>query len=264
MPHGADQRYPHLGRGQRPVAAEQHDRTGVGGIVEADRVPGDDGDVTEAGPDELRQPRAEPALLHHLLDRHDPRPVGVGRPRRVQQGSLRAPGGRAANGNGPRRTAGGCRTASALSAEDLGHLHLAVVGGHQQHGVGRESGANVADQPVGGGHLGVVVLPQAVLVGDLVDAVVVGEDERLAGRPRAGGPPPARFEGSRQPTWRTPARWACVNPLLANSVLATTGTEEPRNGRRGWTSLGTRRRRASPPPVLQRSTFRTSPYMAIR
>ena len=44
----------------------------------------------------------------------------------------------------------------------------------------------VADEPVGGAQLGVVVLAEAVLVGDLVDAVVVGVDERLAGA-RAGG-----------------------------------------------------------------------------
>ena len=59
-------------------------------------------------------------------------------------------------------------------------VDLAVVGGDHQRRAGRELGDEVAHQAVDVGQLGVVVLAQAVLVGHLVDALVVGVDERLA------------------------------------------------------------------------------------
>ena len=58
---------------------------------------------------------------------------------------------------------------------------------------------DVGDQAVDRDELGVVVVAQAVLVGDLVDAVVVRVDERLAGPQRAGAPrrPASTAPGSR-------------------------------------------------------------------
>ena len=44
---------------------------------------------------------------------------------------------------------------------------------------------HVADEAVGGAQLGVVVLAEAALVGDLVDAAVVGVHEALTGRSRS-------------------------------------------------------------------------------
>ena len=56
-----------------------------------------------------------------------------------------------------------------------------MVGRHQQDGPRGKSGDQVGDEAVDRDELGVVVVPEAVSVGDLVDAVVVGVDERLAG-----------------------------------------------------------------------------------
>ena len=59
-------------------------------------------------------------------------------------------------------------------------VDLAVVGGDHQRGPGRERLDQVLDHPVDEHQLGVVEEVEAVLVGHLVDAVVVGVDERLA------------------------------------------------------------------------------------
>ena len=102
-------------------------------------------------------------------------------------------------------------------------VDLAVIGGDEQRRARREHVEQVADEPVGGTQLGVVELAEAALVGDLVDAVVVGVDERLAGvaagRPTITG----RFDGIRQPSGRTPRRWASLNADCSSSTLVTTG-----------------------------------------
>ncbi len=60
-----------------------------------------------------------------------------------------------------------------------------MVGRHHDRRPGRHRAEHVGDEPVGGDQLGVVVIAEAVLVADLVDAVVVAVHERLAG----GGEP---------------------------------------------------------------------------
>ena len=62
------------------------------------------------------------------------------------------------------------------------HLHLPVVGRDHQRASGREHVEHVTDQPVGGPQLVVVEIAQPLGVGDLVDALVVGVDERRPGR----------------------------------------------------------------------------------
>ena len=75
-------------------------------------------------------------------------------------------------------------------------LDLAVVGGDDQDGARREDVEDVGDEAVDETQLGVVVLAEAVRVGDPVDAVVVGVDERLAGREQ---PPDLDDEPGRRP-----------------------------------------------------------------
>ncbi len=49
-----------------------------------------------------------------------------------------------------------------------------------------------------------------------------------------------------------------MNPVPANSLLLTTGTRRPWNGRSGWIASGRTKLRASPETVFQRKTFMTS------
>ena len=65
-------------------------------------------------------------------------------------------------------------------------VDLAVVGGDDQHRAGRQHVEDVGDEAVDGAQLGVVELAEAVLVGHLVDALVVGVDERLAAAQQLG------------------------------------------------------------------------------
>ena len=58
-------------------------------------------------------------------------------------------------------------------------VDLAVICREQQHSAGGKHLEEIADQPIDPHELGLVVRAQAVLVGDLVDAVVVRVDERL-------------------------------------------------------------------------------------
>ena len=75
--------------------------------------------------------------------------------------------------------------------------HQTVIGGDHQGGAARQHRQQVGNHPVDGSQLGVVVLAEAELVGDLVDAVVVGVDEQFArsdrspdlDRQRRRGPP---------------------------------------------------------------------------
>ena len=77
-------------------------------------------------------------------------------------------------------------------------VDLAVVGGDQQRGTGRERPrAGRPTRRSAPTQLGVVVLAEPVLVGDLVDAVVVGVDERLAGGEQPRAPRRSSVDGTR-------------------------------------------------------------------
>src|SRR5690606_27896377 len=69
---GDQQRHHDLRRGQRAVAALQLERPGVVGVLERDRLPGDERDVTEARQRSRQDLRAEPALVEHLAAAPDP------------------------------------------------------------------------------------------------------------------------------------------------------------------------------------------------
>ncbi len=126
--------------------------------------------------------RAEPAGVDQLVAASGPRPGAVARP-----GGLEQRRGAPRTGVEPAeaplaRLEGHVPGDVAVQLDDVvAHVDLAVVGGDHQRRPGRELGDEVAHQAVGVGQLGVVVLAEAVLVGDLVDALVVGVDERLTG-----------------------------------------------------------------------------------
>jgi hypothetical protein len=60
-------------------------------------------------------------------------------------------------------------------------VDLTVVGCDEQRRVVDQLGANLFDDVISGTELGFVVRTEAAFVGDLVDAVVVRVDQRLAG-----------------------------------------------------------------------------------
>ena len=116
-------------------------------------------------------------------------------------------------------------------------VDLAVVGGDQHGGPGRERGEQVGDQRVGEAQLGIVEVAEAAFVGDLVDAVVVAVDEPLP-RPHWSAASTAMLDGARQPTGSLPRRCASLNAESCSSPCATTGTRSPRNGWNGCTDDG--------------------------
>ena len=95
----------HLGRGERPMPAEQAGLAGVGGVEEGDRGPRHEGDVAQAVP-----PPPAPALPRTSPRRRSAHACGPTPRRRALLGGRlarrrRRPGGRAASGTGPRPTA---------------------------------------------------------------------------------------------------------------------------------------------------------------
>ena len=88
--------------------------------------------------------------------------------------------------------------------EPLTHVHLAVVGGEQQHGAWRQRRLQVGDQLIHGAQFSIVERPETALVSNLVDAVVVRVHEPIAttqevadDHGQAGGnAPPDRFAAS--------------------------------------------------------------------
>ena len=138
--------------------------------------------VAEPGRDRGGDRRAEPLLVDDLLPGDDPGDVLV-----VLERPLGQVVGAAVAGVPP---------AEATLAGLVGHeveqlgggldrvvadLHLAVVGGDQQHRARRQDVEEVADEAVGGAQLGVVEVAEAALVGGLVDPAVVGVHEALPG-----------------------------------------------------------------------------------
>ena len=199
-----EQGHEHLGRGQRAVAADERDT----GRCRRGRRRRRRSRATRAT--SPSRPAAasvtigpEPALGDDLLAGAHPGPVAVARRRRPRAARRPRPGGRAASGTGPRPTgarrgaatsgASGAITSSPTSTWPWSAVTTSAAPGGQRPSSRSATRRSAARQ------LGVVVRAEAVLVGDLVDAVVVGVDERLAGRERAGATSVTSVDGIRQP-----------------------------------------------------------------
>ena len=148
---------------------------------------------------------AEPPVVDHLLAGPDPRLVAVGLGRRRPRRRRAPRAARAATGTGPRpRTARPCRTAPGPGRRvGVAHLDLAVVGGDRRapprRAARRARSPTSRSTAVSSWR---VVVAEAVLVGDLVEAVVVRVDEGL---PRAEQPPDLRRPAPTGPTSRPAA-----------------------------------------------------------
>ena len=109
--------------------------------------------------------------------------VGVGELGRRRRQQL---GGRAAPGMEPPETAlaGLHRTQRQQARARLDHtvpdIDLSVIGRHQQRRSVGQRLEHITDEPIGGTQLGLVIVAEAALVGDLVDAAVVGIHEPFA------------------------------------------------------------------------------------
>ena len=143
-------------------------------------------------------------------------------------------------------------------------VDLSVVGDHEQRRAGRERFEHVGDEPVGGAQLGLVVLAEAALVGDLVDAAVVGVHEAFAGRElvadldrhRRGGPPADRHRPAQVGT--AERRRLQLGRADHRHGLAEEGREGLDVGGR---DAGAGRRSS---PMHQRKTLRISPPSTMR
>ena len=183
-----------------------------------------------------RQGAAEPSLRLHLIDGHHPRLVAVGRSGQDGQPIDRT--GIIRSGVQPAEP-GLATQHDRLLRQPLvdrcgprSHLDLAVVGGHGQHRPTRQHLEQVSHHAVHGDQLGVVIGSEAAYVGDLVDPLVVGVDERLP----CGQQAPhldRQARRHRPPATGASRWWACVKPVPTNSFLLTTGTGWPWNGGRG-------------------------------
>ena len=68
------------------------------------------------------------------------------------------------------------------------HVHLAVIGGHDDGGPGRHPVDDCGDHRIAVGQFLFVAVLEAVLVGGAVDAIPVGVDERLTRGEEVDGP----------------------------------------------------------------------------
>ena len=110
-------------------------------------------------------------------------------------------------------------------------VHLAVVGGDEQRGLGRQRVEQPADERVGERELAREVrVVQPELVRDRVDARVVRVHDRRRRPRRARGSARRAPTVVLQPRNGTSRRCAAVNPDVRNSPRVTTGTDRPRNG----------------------------------
>jgi len=165
------------------VPPDQLERPGVVGVDERHVVAVTSATSPSRLPGRRGEVRTPPALVHGLVERADPSDV--------------AWCATAAAWSWGHATGAGVQPPEPALARlvrdvggDLGmevdqvvaHVDLPVVGRDHERGIGRERGQHLGHQLVGGGQLGVVVVAQAVLMGDLVDAVVVRVDEGLARR----------------------------------------------------------------------------------
>ena len=255
---GRQQRNPHLGPSANPCR-QRRTMTPVAG---SSKLTGSRA-TTATSPRRAggaRHPRSQPSFVQHLLHRSPPTLPAWAVVAASRSSASPRRGVQPAEPALPRQQAG--------EPDDLGgqrqrhrHVDLPVVGGDEQHGTGRQRRRPC---PPPGGPWPAARRRSGGPGRTRAPPCRSRRSRRRRTPPRRSAPTStARLDGSRHPTWRTPARWASVKPLPTNSDLATTGTELPRNGRRGCTSSGTMRR-ASPAGVLQRRTFSTSPCIAIR
>ena len=145
-------------------------------------------------------------------------------------------------------------------------LDLSVVGRDDEHRAGRQHLEHVADEPVDGPQLVVVVRAQPLGVGHLVDALVVGVDERGAGRRQLadrGDEPGRRVPAVQvhvaQVRGGEPGRPEVVARHDGHAARGARGTT-----RTAGTSAPARDIRASTPRSDHWSTFMTSPSRATR
>ena len=169
--------------------------------------------------------RAEPALVEELLDAAPPRPGRRGPRWPPRAGRRRVPGTACSHRNRPSPDCRATRAATdGREADDVvADVDLAVVGRDHERRAGGQVLEHAGHEAIGGHELGVVELAEAVLVGHLVDAVVVGVDEPLAEREVAARPRRRASTASASRGGGPPARWASVKPVPANSALVIDG-----------------------------------------
>ena len=142
-------------------------------------------------------------------------------------------------------------------------VHLAVVGDHHQRRTGRQRLEDVADEAIDGAQLGVVERSEPALVGDLVEAVVVGVDERLTGGELVADLD--RDARRRPPTdGCAPAQVGLAEGRVSSSAGLTTGTAMPRNAGNGCTSRGGSVRRSRSLAEHHRNTLTMAPPKTTR
>ena len=143
-------------------------------------------------------------LVDDLVDRHHPAGVGVVRGGRLEQvAGVAGPGVEPTEPALARLEVDVGHDLGGRGDDAIAHVDLAVVGGDDQDRARWQHLEDVGDEAVDRVELGVVELVEPVLVGDLVDALVVGVDERLARRSswatsvtERGGDPPAGEAGA--------------------------------------------------------------------
>ena len=152
----------------------------VVGMGEGPAVSGHQGHVAQPGPGRVGNDRSQPAAVDYLGGGVDPRLLSVGAGCGLVEVAVPAwPGVQPAEAGLARLCLRAVEHRAVDLDQTLGAVHQTVVGyGHHRRSLG-EDGEQVGHQPVAGPQLGVVVLPEAVLVGHDVEALVVGVDEGL-------------------------------------------------------------------------------------
>src|SRR5437660_3853138 len=124
---GGQQRYPHLGRGERAVPTDHAGLARLGAVEEGDGGEGHQGHVPQAVLDPGRGPAAQPPRGHDLLPGVDPGHIAVAVPRRAgQTRSPARPGVQPAEPALPRLRRHVLHEIAVEQKAPRAHVHLAV------------------------------------------------------------------------------------------------------------------------------------------
>ena len=197
------------------MAGDQPRRRPVGRIRKAPVITRHDGNIAEATTSLIVHGGPEPTLVKDLFAGEHPGLLAVGVGSRSEDIPVTTRLGVQPAETALTRhlTAQRCRRQGQIKFA-VGARHQTVIGGNYQGGAARQHRQQIGNHPVNGSQLGVVVLAEAELVGDLVDAVVVGVDERFACSDRS-----PNFDRQRR---QGPPSLLTVKPVAANGAFCTT------------------------------------------